>query len=143
MNRPHSSAPVIHVVAAVITDPAGRVLLVRKRNTRMFMNPGGKPESGESPQQALCRELAEEIGLDVAVEQLCALGSFASAAANEPGHEVRAEVFALRVEHPQHTIGAEIVESVWVDPAEIPAEVVIAPLAIEHLLPLALGHREL
>ncbi len=132
--------PVIGVVAALVTDPRGRVLLVRKRDTHVFMNPGGKPEAGESAEQALCRELAEEVGLVVKASRLRPLGSFASAAANEPGHEVRAEVFALHLDDPHHTIGAEIVESVWVDPADA-AEVAVAPLATEHLLPLALAQR--
>lgn len=38
--------PVIEVVAALVTGPDGRTLLVRKRGTVLFMNPGGKPEAG-------------------------------------------------------------------------------------------------
>ena len=38
----------IFVSAAVITDAAGRVLVVRKHGTTVFMQPGGKPEAGES-----------------------------------------------------------------------------------------------
>ena len=36
------SEQVISIVAALIRDPAGRVLLVRKRGTVAFMQPGGK-----------------------------------------------------------------------------------------------------
>ena len=42
------TAPQIFVSAAVITDAAGRVLVVRKHGTSVFMQPGGKPEAGES-----------------------------------------------------------------------------------------------
>jgi 8-oxo-dGTP diphosphatase len=42
------SENVISVVAALIRDEAGRVLLVRKRGTKAFMQPGGKRDSGES-----------------------------------------------------------------------------------------------
>ncbi len=52
----------IHVSAAVIMDADGRLLLVRKEGTTAFMQPGGKPEPGESPSETLSRELAEELG---------------------------------------------------------------------------------
>ena len=39
---------VISVVAALIRDEDGRVLLVRKRGTAAFMQPGGKRDPGES-----------------------------------------------------------------------------------------------
>lgn len=128
----------IDVVAALVTDPVGRVLLVRKRGTHAFMNPGGKPEEGESAVHALRRELAEEVGLEVDAGDLEPLGTFVAAAANEPDHEVRAVVYALRLADPGHEVGAEIEESTWVDPHDV-GDVVVAPLATEHLLPLLRG----
>ena len=41
------SSNVISVVAALIRDERGRVLLVRKRGTAVFMQPGGKRHPGE------------------------------------------------------------------------------------------------
>lgn len=128
------TAPVIHVVAALITDPGGRVLLVRKRGTDAFMNPGGKPEPGESMAAALRRELLEEIGLEVAADDLVPMGRYETVAANEPGHALTADVFRLRVLSPEHQVAAEIEESRWVDPAR-PGDVQLAPLASDHLLP--------
>ena len=46
----------IIIAAAIITDSQGRCLLVRKRGTEYFMQPGGKPEIGETPHAALIRE---------------------------------------------------------------------------------------
>ena len=89
------SAPVIRVVAALITEPGGRLLLVRKRGTDRFMQAGGKPEPGETARAALVRELREELGLDVDEAALRPLGAFSTVAANEPGHRLEAEVFAL------------------------------------------------
>jgi 8-oxo-dGTP pyrophosphatase MutT (NUDIX family) len=126
---------VIYVVAALITDPAGRMLTVRKRDTQMFMNPGGKPEVGESAVQALCRELAEEVGLEVSAQDLTFIDTYTVKAANEPGFDVCAEVFRLGPDVGEHTIGAEIVESRWIDP-HVPGNTPLAALAADHMLPI-------
>ena len=52
----------VSIVAALIRDEAGRVLLVRKRGTLAFMQPGGKRDPGEDDTTALARELHEELG---------------------------------------------------------------------------------
>ena len=61
----------IHVAAAVITDVRGRILLARRTDGRdlagLWEFPGGKREPGESPEQALIRELQEELGIIVQV----------------------------------------------------------------------------
>ena len=52
---------------AIITDDSGRVLLLKHRfrpGTGWGM-PGGFMEEGEQPEEALRRELREEIGLEV------------------------------------------------------------------------------
>ncbi|WP_229051547.1 NUDIX domain-containing protein [Aeromicrobium sp. Leaf350] len=136
-----SVPPVIEVVAAVVVGPDDRTLLVRKRGTSAFMNPGGKPEPGESHRQALVRELHEEIGLTVDPAELEPLGTIETDAANEPGHLLVAHVFTLRVASADHRVAAEIEESRWVDPAD-PGDLRLAPLAAEHLLPgLVRGRR--
>jgi len=57
----------IHVVAGVIRDPRGRILLARRTEGRdlagLWEFPGGKVEPGESPEIALQRELREELGI--------------------------------------------------------------------------------
>ncbi|WP_417541032.1 NUDIX hydrolase [Microbacterium maritypicum] len=128
--------PDIHVSAAVIVDEAGRVLVVRKQGTSMFMQPGGKPEAGESAAQTLIRELHEELGLELDEDDLQPLGSFVSAAANEPGHRVVAEAFATSVDPRAVTVQAELAELRWITPDDI-ATLPLAPLSVEHLLPIA------
>ena len=58
-------------MAAAITDARGRVLLARRTEGRdlagLWEFPGGKREPGESPEQALVRELQEELGIEVEV----------------------------------------------------------------------------
>ncbi|PCE14427.1 NUDIX hydrolase [Microbacterium sp. SZ1] len=128
--------PDIHVSAAVILDRDGRVLVVRKHGTTRFMQPGGKPEAGETPAQTLIRELHEELGLRLADADLAPLGRFVSAAANEPGHRVIADAFAVDIAHADVTVQAELAELRWITPQD--AETLpLAPLSVEHLLPLA------
>lgn len=128
--------PDIHVSAAVIHDADGRVLVVRKHGTTAFMQPGGKPEPGESPAQTLARELNEELGLIVSEDAMRPLGRFVSAAANEPGHRVVADAFAFAIDADAVAVQAEIAELRWITPDEI-GTLELAPLSLEHLLPLA------
>lgn len=128
--------PDIHVSAAVITDAAGRVLVVRKQGTVRFMQPGGKPEAGETPAQTLLRELDEELGLELREAELEPLGRFVSAAANEPGHRVVADAFRATVDPESVTVQAELAELRWITPDDV-ADLPLAPLSTEHLLPLA------
>ena len=61
----------IHVVAAVITDARGRILLNRRTGDSdmagLWEFPGGKREPGETSEQALVRELREELGIEAEV----------------------------------------------------------------------------
>lgn len=112
--------PVIRVVAGLVTDPGGRLLLVRKRGTHRFMQAGGKPEAGESPRAALVRELEEELGLRVPEDALEPVGAFVTEAANEAGHRLEADVFRLEITTPVSP-RAEIEELRWCTPAEAAA----------------------
>jgi 8-oxo-dGTP diphosphatase len=125
----------ISVVAALIRDKQGRVLLVRKRGTAVFMQPGGKRDTGESDVAALTREIVEELGCCVDQRTARSLGSFECAAANEPGFQVRAAVYAVDIEGPVQP-RAEIEQVVWVDPRALP-DLPLAPLSRDHVLPLA------
>jgi 8-oxo-dGTP pyrophosphatase MutT (NUDIX family) len=127
------TTPLIHIAAALLLGPDGRTLLVRKRGTRAFMQPGGKIEPHEQPVQALAREQEEELGLLIEPEQARYLGPFSAPAANEPGFVVQAEVFLLNIDA---TVlpAAEIEEVRWIDPAG-DGGLQLAPLTGEVILP--------
>jgi 8-oxo-dGTP diphosphatase len=126
----------IQIVAALVRDQAGRVLLVRKRGTQPFMQPGGKLQASECHLAALRRELNEELNCSMADESGVFLGTFTAPAANEAGYLVEATLFSVSL------IGAvqpaaEIEEIIWLHPAP-PFSVELAPLTRDHILPLAI-----
>ena len=68
----------IRVVAGIVRDDSGRILLAQRPPGRdlagLWEFPGGKCEPGESPEHALRRELHEELGIEItAIEKLIAV----------------------------------------------------------------------
>lgn len=129
----------IETVAAVIADGGGRVLLVRKRGSDTFIQPGGKREPGEDALATLARELREEIGVAFDPGSAVRLGEFEERAVHEAGRRVRADAYRVSVEGTPRA-AAEIEALVWIDPQD-PGSVKVAPLSLRHILPafLALG----
>jgi 8-oxo-dGTP diphosphatase len=66
--------PLLPVVAVALIDGEGRVLVQQrppgKSMAGLWEFPGGKVESGERPEQALVRELSEELGIVVNESEL-------------------------------------------------------------------------
>jgi 8-oxo-dGTP diphosphatase len=107
------------VVAAAMVDRDGRVLVQQRPPGRSMAGlwefPGGKLEPGETPEAALIRELAEELGIEV--DHAClAPACFAS----EPldGRHLLLLVYALRkwqgVPEARHATALR-----WVRPVEL------------------------
>jgi len=129
-----SPQTVIRVAAAIIFNEAGQVLLVRKRGSTVFMQPGGKIEPDETPLAALARELREELRLEIDRDASVYLGKFTAEAANEDGLMVEADTFETPLRGPV-AAAAEIEEITWVDPFG-PLALPLAPLSREHIMPV-------
>jgi mutator protein MutT len=102
---------------AIVTDAAGRVLLLkhRFRPGAGWGMPGGFMEEGEQPEEALRRELREEIGLEVQQVKL-----FATRAFLEPKQvEI---VFLCQAVGDPDVLGFEIQKAAWFSPEDLPKE---------------------
>ena len=79
--EPRNGLPIVLVSAVALIDADGRVLLAQrpagKSMAGLWDFPGGKVETGETPEAALVRELKEELSIDIRTSCLAALG-FAS-----------------------------------------------------------------
>ncbi|MFY9514287.1 MAG: NUDIX domain-containing protein [Rubrivivax sp.] len=63
----------VDVAVGVLVDPQGRFLLTSRPDGKVYAGywefPGGKLEAGETVEQALRRELHEELGIDIGAAQ--------------------------------------------------------------------------
>lgn len=101
------------VVQAVILSPAGVLLSVRS-DLRGWELPGGNPEPGELPKEALRREIREETGLEVAVERR--VGDYCRTGFRPH----RARVFRCRVAGGRETPSPETPRLAWFPPEALP-----------------------
>jgi len=65
-----SSAPIFRIGVFALIFDAGRVLLGLRRDIDWWNLPGGGMDAGETVDEAICREVREETGLEVEVERL-------------------------------------------------------------------------
>ncbi len=138
---PDTSAVLTHeiiIAAAAIVNANGEMLVVRKRGTTAFMQPGGKLDAGETPENCLLRELEEELGLIAPKQALKPMEVFSAPAANEPDTIVTAHMFLIDGEEfSDIEARAEIEQITWVDVRSLPA-LELAPLTRDRVVPAVL-----
>lgn len=103
--------------AAVVRDPAGRVVLLRRAQRDqahgLWILPGGHVDRGEELTAAALREVAEETGLAVRLQGLVGVYSY-------PGNPVVLVVYAAWTNGQEFKAGREALEVRAFPPAEIP-----------------------
>ncbi|SMH54899.1 (deoxy)nucleoside triphosphate pyrophosphohydrolase [Mesorhizobium australicum] len=81
MSDTNPAKPLLLVAACALVDADGRVLITErppgKQLAGLWEFPGGKVETGETPEETVVRELAEELGIETKVPCLAPL-TFAS-----------------------------------------------------------------
>lgn len=107
----------IHKAAGIIIRDK-KLLVERSEGKEFFISPGGSIEDGETPRQALVRELKEEFMIDVTEDALLEFGTFEAAAANDPDKVVVMNVFIVGSFTGEPTPDNEVEEIKWVTTAD-------------------------
>ena len=124
-----TAAP-IDVAVGILMRPNGDVLLGQRPSGKPYAGywefPGGKLEPGETVEQALERELREELGVRVTAREVLEV------ATHDYPHGPAVEVHFVRCDADSHAfvLGPGVHEVRWVAPREVePAEVLAADRA--------------
>ena len=116
---PEGERPLVLVAAVALVDADGRVLLARRPEGKAMAGlwefPGGKVADGETPEQALIRELREELGIDT--EQSC-LAPLSFASHGYDDFHLLMPLYVCRVWHGT-AVAREGQELRWVRPARL------------------------
>lgn len=122
--------------ACLVAQQEEKLLLVRVRDNQHWYLPGGKVESGESPEQALQRELLEEIGVVVDPQSIRHLYTVVGPAYGQEG-EVELICFFARWANKPRPYGeiSEVDWLEWHDYARLAPAVQM--LCTQHLKPVA------
>ncbi len=113
-------------VAAVIRDPAGRVLLCQQsQGHRLWGLPGGKIRNGESPIHAVIRDIREDTGTETEVVDLVGLYQLTGNGSGANLPDVLVHVFRGRVAVGDIAVNApgRICRLAWHDPDALPEPV--------------------
>ena len=114
------------VVAGLILGEDGRILITQRRADQplplQWELPGGKVEPGESPTDALARELAEELGVTAHVGRIWDVLFHAY-----PAFDLVMLVYACRLAPGSVPRAVEVADLVWVATSELPGAWDILP----------------
>jgi mutator protein MutT len=111
-----------------------KLLVERSFGKEFFIAPGGSIEAGESPRQALVRELQEEFAIEVKEGDLEEFGTFYAEAAGKDGKTLRMDVFMVKGWSGEPRPNSEVEEIRWIT-SEIPEDIKVGSIFEHEVLP--------
>ena len=131
----------VKVVGAVITDKVGQILAAQRPYSEVVYKsykwefPGGKVEEHESPQEAILREIREELDCEIIIEK-----NIGQLEYEYPDFKLRMDLFLCRLKEGSLPRAVEHDQIKWISPEEmdsldwLEADYKILPLIQKHLL---------
>ncbi|UOQ71544.1 NUDIX hydrolase [Hymenobacter cellulosilyticus] len=111
----------------------GKILTARSHRRDLYYIPGGKREAGELDEQALRREIKEELTVELVPESVQFLAAFQAPAHGQPaGTLVRLRCYTADYQGRLHP-SAEIEEMQWLAYADRHRVSAVAQLVFDHL----------
>ncbi|MEW2317901.1 NUDIX domain-containing protein [Streptomyces bauhiniae] len=120
-NAPKANS-VVPSVTAVVCDDAGRLLLIHKTDNDLWALPGGGHDIGERIADTVVREVREETGIDVEVDNVSGLYTDPQHVLAYDDGEVRQQFsicFRAHVVGGSLRTSSESKEVRWIDPADL------------------------
>jgi 8-oxo-dGTP diphosphatase len=133
-SRPTEQKAQFRVAVFAIVEHGSRLLLARRRDIGWWNLPGGGMEYGETVEEALAREVREEVGLEIEIERLVGVYS------KPQKREVVLTFLCHPVADTEATISDEVSETGWFVPPAWPEP--LLPKHRERLEDALAGRRE-
>jgi 8-oxo-dGTP diphosphatase len=111
-----------------------KVLVERSYGKAYFIHPGGKIEAGETPEQAVVRELKEEFQIDVDEADLELFDENSAPAANSPEVNVHMKVFLVKKWRGELRPDNEVEETRWLT-SDVPGDIKIGSIMQHETIP--------
>lgn len=111
-----------------------KFLVGRSKGKTHFVAPGGKLELGEISEQALIRELKEELTIEIVLQDLEKFGTFYALAAEQEDKYLQMDVFLVSQWSGDIQPSGEIEEIMWID-SSVPDETQLGSIFRHEVLP--------
>jgi mutator protein MutT len=128
----------IHKASGIIIVDR-KVLVERSVGKEYFIHPGGKIEPGETPKQAVIRELKEEFQIDVHEEDLEEFDHNSAPAANSPEVNVHMDVFLVKKWQGEIKPDNEVEEVHWLT-SDVPKDIKLGSIMEHETIPKLKAH---